>query len=163
MKISNKVKLLIIIVISIIASINAAYLTNLAYSIAMPSYFWAATLDTAKGLGWYVCDINSTFSCSSVFSHSFAWIYWIPFSLIALVVYPIIVIVALLGLFKKIKNHFKIILYMAFWWIIFNWYIIVNEYLIWAYCLLCLICTWIIVVNWILACMWINEKKKQNI
>jgi uncharacterized membrane protein len=83
----------------------------------------------------------------------------IPFSLIALFVYPIIVIVALLWLFNKIKSHYKWILAMAIWWILFNGYIIVNEYIVWVYCILCLICTGIIIVNWGLSVKWLKEKK----
>jgi uncharacterized membrane protein len=42
------------------------------------------------------CDLNSTFSCSSVFKEDFAWIFGLPFSGIALAVYPIIAIIAIL-------------------------------------------------------------------
>lgn len=149
-------KLIIIIVISTIAIINAVYLTNEAFNLQNYinnswSLFWA------KNNVWFLCDLNETFSCSSVFKNDFAWILGIPFSLIALFVYPIIVILAILGLIKKINIHYKIILTLAILWILFNWYIIINEYLIWAYCILCLICTLIIIINWILSCVWIRK------
>lgn len=147
-------KLLFIIIISIVATFNAAYLTYMAYTVTAPAYFWNIVSDV-----WYACDFNATFSCSTVFQNDFAWIFGIPFSLIALFVYPIIIIVALLWLFKQIKNHYKIILAMAIWWVIFNGYIIVNEYLISTYCFLCLICTVIILINWWLSIKWIRESK----
>lgn len=148
-------KLIIIVVISIIAIFNAIYLTYMAYTVTSPSLFWVWWVENVN----YACDFNATFSCSSVFQNDFAWIFWIPFSLIALFVYPLIVIIALLWLFNKIKNHYKIILVMAIWWVFFNWYIIVNEYLISTYCFLCLVCTAIIIVNWWLSIKWIKESK----
>lgn len=151
-------KLLFIIALSIIATFNAVYLTYMAYTVTAPWIVWWWILwwvaDTA-----YVCDFNQTFSCSSVFSNDFAWLFWIPFSLIALFVYPIIIAVAFLWLIKKIKSHYKIILAMAIWWVFFNGYIIVNEYLISTYCFLCLVCTAIIITNWGLSIKWIRDNK----
>lgn len=154
-------KLLFIVIISIVATFNAAYLTYMAYTVTAPTFFWswlASAISTS-----YSCDINSTFSCSTVFSNDFSWIFTLPFSLYALFIYPIIIIVALLWLFRKIYNHYKIILAIAIWWIIFNWYIIVNEYLISAYCILCLICTVIIIINGWISIKWIKEAKNRKI
>jgi uncharacterized membrane protein len=152
-KIMHKKKLLIILVLSIAWIIDAAYLTYIAFlSKAQTKIFWG------EGDLWFACDVNSTFSCSSVFNESFAWILWIPFSGIALAVYPILAIIALLWLKGKIKNHFKILLILAILGLLFNLYVIFNEYLIWAYCLLCLICTWIIITIWTLSYIWMNKK-----
>ena len=83
-------KLIIIIILCIIAIFNAAYLTNLAYSeLAGPSF----------------CDINSTLSCNSVLAHPAAQFFGVPFPVIALVVYPILLIIAVLGYSKTITNH----------------------------------------------------------
>ncbi len=139
-------KLLFIVIISIIATFNAGYLTYMAYTTV-----WVEN-------AIYACDVNEIFSCSSVFNEKFAWIFGVPFSLIALFVYPIIVLVALLWLFKKIKSHYKIILLMSIWWVLFNSYIIYNEVLVATYCLLCLMCTVIIVINWSLSIKWLREK-----
>ncbi|MDD3145460.1 MAG: vitamin K epoxide reductase family protein [Candidatus Gracilibacteria bacterium] len=148
-------KLIIIVVISIIAIFNAIYLTYMAYTVTSPSLFGVGGVENVN----YACDFNATFSCSSVFQNDFAWIFGIPFSLIALFVYPLIVIIALLGLFNKIKNHYKIILVMAIGGVFFNGYIIVNEYLISTYCFLCLVCTAIIIVNGGLSIKGIKESK----
>ena len=152
-------KLITIIIISFIASINAAYLTYNAYILkASQNTFNIWTVSNSDI--WFACDFNSTFSCSSVFSHDFAWIFWIPFSLIALIVYPIIIVIAYLWIKNKIKNVYKVLLLMVIWGILFNWYIIVNEYFVWVYCFLCLICTAIIIAIWGLSISWLKEKTK---
>ena len=137
----QKKKLIMIILLALVGTGNAAYLTYYAYT----------SKATAAVFGWvwisqFACDVNDTFSCSSVFNESFAWILGIPFSAIALVVYPVLAIVALLWLLKKTKNHFHILLTMAIWWLMFNGYVIANEYFASVYCLLCLICTAIIII-----------------
>jgi len=144
--IMHKKKLISIIILALVGTFNAAYLTYYAYlSKTTAKVFWW------WGVGGFACDYNDIFSCSSVFNESFAWIFWIPFSAIALVVYPVLAIVALLGLLGKMKNHFTVLLMMAIWGLIFNGYIIYNEYVAWVYCLLCLMCTGIIIVIWILS------------
>ncbi len=151
-------KLITIIILSFIASINAAYLTYNAYLLrASQNQFnlWNWNTDVVG----FACDINSTFSCSSVFTHDFAWMFGIPFSLIALIVYPIILIIAFLWIKNKINNMYKILLIMVIWWIIFNWYVIINEYFAWVYCFLCLICTAIIIAIWGLSLVWFKTKK----
>jgi uncharacterized membrane protein len=152
----HKIKLLVIGLLWIIWTIDAAYLTNEAYKIkdSLKSFWWFWEEQI-----WMACDINSIFSCSSVFKDDFAWILWLPFSAIALTVYPIIAIVAFLWLKWKIKNHFKILLIMSLWGLLFNSYIIYNEYLIWAYCLLCIICTVIIVTILGLSTLWLKNQK----
>lgn len=154
-KIMWKIKLIIVALLWLAWTIDATYLTNEAYKIK----------DKLQTFGWFgwekiwmACDVNSTFSCSSVFKESFAWILWLPFSEIALLVYPIFILIAILWLKWKIKNPFKILLIIAILWIIFNWYIIINEYLIWSYCLLCLICTTIIMIIWFLSILWLKNK-----
>jgi uncharacterized membrane protein len=152
-------KLITIIILSFIASVNAGYLTYNAYLLkASQNQFQIWEID--KPDLWFACDFNSTFSCSSVFSHDFSWIFGIPFSLIALIVYPIIMIIAYLWIKNKIQNVYKILLAMVAWGILFNWYIIVNEYLVWVYCFLCLICTAIIITIWGLSLFWLKEKQK---
>lgn len=152
---SNK-KLIAIIIMSFIATINAAYLTYNAYILKASQESFDLLGQNLQVIA-FACDFNSTFSCSSVFTHDFAWIFGIPFSLIALIVYPIILLIAFLAIKNKIKNAYKILLTMVIWWIIFNWYIIVNEYFVWVYCFLCLICTLIIIaIGWI-SIAWLKE------
>ena len=146
-------KLITIFILALIGSGNAIYLTIMAYSINK----WTLGFWTVNS---FVCDINSVFSCSSVFSNEFAWIFWIPFSLIATFVYPLIAIIALLWILWKIKNPFKITFIIWILWLLFNSYVIYNEYIIWAYCLLCLICTVIMIVILILSKIWCLEYKK---
>ena len=146
-KIMHKKKLISIIVLALVGTFNAAYLTY---------YAFVAQAAKTQVFGWkaelgFACDFNSTFSCSSVFNESFAWILWVPFSAIALVIYPVLAIVALLGLLGKMKKHFSILLAMAIWGLMFNGYVIYNEYVVWVYCALCLACTWIIIAIWVMS------------
>jgi len=144
---------------SVIASFNAWYLTKNAYLLkSSENKFDINNIAWDQSILWYVCDVNSTFSCSTVFNHDFSWIFWIPFSLLALIVYPAILILAILAIKWKIKNVYKILLYIVAWWILFNGYIIVNEALVWVYCILCLICTLIIIAIWIISIYWLKEK-----
>ena len=119
----------IILFLSVIAEINAIYLTNGAFLIKN------------NEANSFACDINSQLSCTSVFNNDFAWFWWIPFSLIAFFAYWVIIAITILWMKKKIKNHFKILFWFWIFWLIFNWYIIWQEYLANSYCILCLICT----------------------
>jgi uncharacterized membrane protein len=151
----HRIKLIIISLLWLAWSIDAWYLTNEAYKIKEKFHtfwnFWWKEI-------WMACDVNSTFSCSSVFKEDFAWIFWLPFSGIALTVYPIIAIIAVLGFLWIIKKPFFILLIIAILWLIFNLYVILNEYFIWSYCLLCLICTMIIIIILWLSFIWIKSK-----
>jgi len=83
----------LILLLSWIAEYNAIYLTNWAYSVKNDQSNWS------------FCDINETLSCSSVFNHDFSWIFWIPFSALAIVVYLIIIAITIAWMKKKIWNH----------------------------------------------------------
>lgn len=140
-------KLYAIIVLALISMGNAIYLTISAFNYQA----W----DTSK----LACDINDTLSCSSLFSFEFAWIFGIPFPAIAMVVYPIISIIAFLWVVKKCKKSFEIILWLGIWGILFNSYIIYNEFQIWIFCPACLACTASIVTIAILSLIWVKSKK----
>lgn len=144
-------KLISIMVLSAIATYNAVYLTIQGYNIKWQSLSEVAPLP---------CDISSTFSCSSVFTHDFAWIFGIPFPFIAIFVYPIIILVAYLGLIWKIRKHFTILFFMWIGGALFNSYFIYHEILVSTYCLLCLACTVIIVSVAIMGKIWESEIKK---
>lgn len=149
-------KLLTIIGLSIIATFNAIYLTFNAYSVKAVKVFWQADAPST------FCDLSSTFSCSSVFTHDFAWIFGIPFALIAAFVYPTIIAIAIFWFLGKIKSYYKVLFFVALAWILFNSYIIYNEVLVWTYCLLCAACSVIIVTIAILAKVGYCEEKKKK-
>lgn len=129
-------KLLIVMVLCVIAIFNAAYLTHMAYSqLSGPSF----------------CDISNTLSCTSVFNHTASQIFGIPFPVIALVVYPILLLIAFLWYRNIISHHRTWLRWFSFWWMLFNWYIIYQEaFVIKAFCPLCLLCTAIIITIHIL-------------
>jgi uncharacterized membrane protein len=130
-------KMLAVVILCIVAIINAGYLTNMAYSeINGPSF----------------CDISSTLSCSSVFSNTASQIFGIPFPAIALVVYPILLIITLLGYYKKTQNHRLWLKWLSLGGMAFNGYIIFQEtFVIKAFCPLCIVCTAIIIAIHILS------------
>lgn len=139
-------KLLAIMWVSLVGIVNAGYLTY--YALNPQTHIYTFWWQWWRG---FSCDYNDVLSCSGVFNESFAWIYWIPFSLIAVMWYLLLFIVALYALLKIMKNHFTILLRLSVLWIIFNMYIIFNEYLVWVYCILCLICTMSIMIIGILS------------
>lgn len=148
-----KTKLIIIIILSLIAIFNASYLTIGAYDLLEAK-------NNSTGIVPFVCDINSTFSCSSLFNYSFTRIFWVPFPMIALFVYPLIVLIAVLWLIGVIKNHFSILFYLWIGWFLFNSYFIVNEIMVNTYCLLCLMCTFIIITIAVLSKYWEMQNKQ---
>lgn len=133
-------KNIVIILLSIIATINAAYLTGKAYGML--------------GSGSSFCDINNRWSCANVVNHPAAYIAGIPFPAIALVVYPIIILIAIMWLYCKDwgKKNYKILTLLSAGWILFNSYIIYQEtFVINAFCPLCLMCTAIIISIFIIS------------
>ena len=128
-----------IMTLSVIAFGNAVYLTNQAYTLKEKM---------AESIGYYstFCDINSTFSCSNVLLSPRAQFLGLPFPAIAMVVYPIIFLIALLGYAWICQRSFPILAGMAAGWICFNGYFIYQEvFYIGSFCPLCLMCTGIII------------------
>jgi len=140
-------KLYAIIILSLISIANAIYLTIASFK--YKAWVWEALF----------CDINNTLSCTDLFSYDFSWFFGIPFAMIALFVYPIIIIIALAWIFNKIKNVFLILLIMAIWWMLFNSYIIINEFNVWVFCIACLICSISITTIAILSFIGLKDKK----
>ena len=157
---TQKTKLITIAILSIIAFLNAFYL----------SYDWLfpvkELVETSKVFsinnpGSSFCDINETLSCSSVLDSPLAQIFGIPFPVFAMIVYPLILLLALVWLFWKIKNHFKILSYLAWAWILFNGYFIYQEtFNIGAFCPLCMLCSAIIISIFVLSFL---ENKKARV
>ncbi len=130
-------KYLAIVFLSIIAFANAGYLTNQAY-------YLKKTPISERPMSF--CDINQTFSCTTVLDSPYAEVFGLPFPLIALFVYPVIAIIAILGYRSGSTNHFKYLFAMGIGGALFNSFFIYREYMyIGAYCYLCLICSAIIV------------------
>lgn len=129
-----KKKYAFILGLAIIAIVNAAYLSRTAYLLLHG-------VSAKSG-----CDINPTFSCSNVIIHPDTMIAGIPFPYLALVVYPIISLLAIWGLRTKTNKPAKIINWIALAGMCFNAYILTMETLyVHAYCILCLICVAIII------------------
>lgn len=134
-----------IMVLAVIAFGNAVYLTNQAYTLKSK---------LAESVGSYstFCDINSTFSCSNVLLSPRAQVFGLPFPAIAMVVYPIIFLVALLGYMGICRKSFPILAGMAAGGMCFNGYFIFQEaFYIGSFCPLCLMCTAIIITILILS------------
>lgn len=89
-----KKKYILILVLALIALTNAAYLSYTAYHLLHP----VAGLVTRSA-----CDINATFQCTNVIVHPDTMIAGIPFPYLALVVYPIITLLAIWGLVRTSK------------------------------------------------------------
>lgn len=135
-----------IISLAVVAFLNASYLTFQAYS------NWQSA----------VCNLSDTFSCGNVLSHPASWIFWIPFPAIAMIVYPVIIVLSWFSLQKK--NFFLIpfISVISALWILFNSYIIYLEATeIRSYCLLCLICGLIILTIFVLSTALVNSKNSE--
>ncbi len=144
-------KLKVIVVLAILGIMNAFYLSY-------DFIFWVNTM-----VGSWACDINDTMSCSRVLESDLTKFFWIPFPVIALVVYPIILITTLLGLFGKITKHFKILALMWAGWMMFNGYIIYQEtFNIWAFCPVCLMCTAIIITIFTLSIIEVKKECKSK-
>lgn len=128
-----------IMTLAVIAFGNAVYLTNQAYTLQTNMAESAGTYST-------FCDINSTFSCSNVLISPRAQFFGFPFPALAMVVYPIIFLVALFGYLGICRKAFPILAGMAVGGMCFNGYYIYQEAVyIGSYCPLCLVCSAIIV------------------
>lgn len=132
-----KKKYTIILILALVALGNAVYLSAKAYQLLNP----VEGVTVSSG-----CDINATLSCTNVIIHPDTMIAGIPFPYLAVIVYPIIILLTLWGLKVATNKPAKIINWVALGGILFNGYIIFQEvFFIHAYCILCIICTAIIV------------------
>jgi len=142
-------KLITICILSFIAFVNASYLTYNNYKIEQN--IWK--------IGSF-CDINNTLSCSNVLSSPYSKIFWLPFTTYAMIVYPIIFVIAFLGITLVLKKPERFLVALGWGWILFNSYFIYQEFAnIWSYCPLCMLCSAIIVTIFVLALIWMRENK----
>ncbi len=148
---------LIILVLALVGVFNAAYLSIPAYN------YWNG--DSSFVLQSMPCDFSNTFSCTDILKNPRAIIFSIgdfkvAFPMIALVVYPILALLALIGWFVKKTCPAKVLTAMAAGGICFNGYVIYQEYIVGIFCLLCAMCTVIIIIIFILSIMiWKNKPK----
>ncbi len=130
-----KNKYLLIVVLCLVALVNAVYLSYEAYL-----YMYTGVEVSS------VCDLSQSISCSEVLKSPYSRVFGIPFPWIALAVYPILLALAYMGYRTKEISYAKVIQVLAFCGMLFNFFIIYREiFYIYAYCILCLICTLIIV------------------
>lgn len=119
----------------------------------------------AESMGTYssFCDINSTFSCSNVLLSPQAQIFGLPFPAIAIMVYPVIFLVALLGYLGIWRRSFQVLAAMAVGGICFNGYFIYQEaFHIGSFCPLCLMCSGIIITILGISVYGIRKQKVEN-
>ena len=137
-------KLIAIMVLAVIALANAIYLTRAAYEIdSAPK----DQLTMSRP-----CDINNVFSCSKVLSTPYSKVFGLPFPAIAIAVYPIIFLIALLGFIGVIKKPFPVLALLGIGGMCFNGFFISREFLyVGAYCPLCMVCSGIITTIFVLS------------
>lgn len=144
-----KNKFLLIQLLSVLAFINACYLSYKSYFVRFVD---------PNGLTSF-CDISQMFSCTDVLRHPLSQIAGISFPWIAMAVYPVLFIVAFYGYKKMSLSYAKTLAGLSFLGILFNGFIIYREAMfIHSYCLLCLLCTLIIVTIFSLSLSMVYKK-----
>jgi uncharacterized membrane protein len=111
---SSKTRYWIVIVLCVIALINAVYLTYHAYSLSMST-------------GPSRCDVNDRWSCTNVLAAPESKIFGVPFPAIAMVVYPILLAIAGAGLTGRMRHAWKRLAALSAGGMMFNGYIIFVE------------------------------------
>ena len=137
-------KFLIIITLSIIACANAVYLTY-------QSYAYERANELEKNTFSSFCDVNNQLSCTRVLQSPYAKFFGMPFPALAMVVYPVLALVALLGYLGLFQKAYITLFCMSVGGACFNGYYIYQEAVhIGAFCLLCLLCSGIILtIAWL--------------
>ena len=141
---------LIILILALIGVANAAYLSIPAYEY----WFWADKL----ALQMMPCDLSDTLSCSGILQNPRSLIFGIPFPMIALVVYPILSVIALMGWLRRRTLEAKILTGLSAGGICFNSYVIYQESIVGVFCPLCAMCSVIIVTIFVLSIMIWKQK-----
>jgi len=84
-------KLWVILILCVVAFANAFYLTSKAYELKNQQQEQGVKFDS-------FCDFNKSFACSPVLLSPYAQFFGVPFPAVAMVVYPILALIAILGL-----------------------------------------------------------------
>jgi len=142
----------IIITLTIIAIVNAAYLSYKSY---VYHFVDSDKLST-------VCDFSRWSSCTDVLRNPLSLTFGIPFPWIALLIYPVLLGLAWYGHKRDTFSPARIIAILSGFGVCFNGFIIYREIrFIHAYCILCLICTAIIISIFILSLQLVREGKDE--
>lgn len=145
-------KLLAMAILSVLAFLNAAYLTSQYYA-------WEAADQASRASFSSFCDLNDTLSCTNVLASPYAKVFGVPFPAIALAVYPVLFLIALLGYYGICRKSFQILAVLSAMGMCFNGFFIYREWaFIGSFCALCLLCSGIIVTIHILSWFGIKEK-----
>ena len=138
-------KLWVILILCIVAFANAVYLTNKAYELQGQKQEQGVKFDS-------FCDFNKSLACSPVLVSPYAKFFGLPFPAVAMVVYPILAIIAILGLTGTFSRAFPTLTILSALGASFNGYYIYQEAVnIGAFCPLCLFCTAIILTVFLLS------------
>ncbi len=145
-------KYLVIMVLAAVAIVNAGYLSFKAYG-----YHFAGRPELSAA-----CDAFGAGSCSDVLRHPLSLVFGIPFPFIALMVYPILFLIAWHGYRRSTIAPAKALAALSGMGMGFNGFIIYREiFFIHQYCLLCLFCTLIIISIFILS-LWLIQMDKSD-
>lgn len=148
-----KKKYIVIVILSVIALFNATYLSQKAYY---------QQFDHMMS-GNSVCDISSTMSCSLVLQSPYSKVFGVPFPYIALFVYPIILIIALMGAKRGTTSNAKFLSVISLMGMLFNFFVMYCEIVyVKAFCPLCSVCTLIIITIFILSVSILKKSTVQN-
>lgn len=140
-----------IIIVSVVAFINALYLSMQAYA------YRIAAQD-----GSSFCDFSSGVSCSAVLQSPYSHVFGIPFPWIALGVYPVLFAIALIGLRRMSVGPARALAVLSFLGMMFNFFIMYRELMfIHAFCVLCFLCT-LIIISIFVASRGIISRKEQT-
>jgi uncharacterized membrane protein len=135
-------KYLYIIALSVVAFVDAAYLS---YKACMIRFFETPNVSS-------FCDVANNVSCTEVLRSPYSQIFGVSFPWVALLVYPIIFALAVYGYRKKNLFQAKVIQVLSFLGMLFNFYILYLEtFYIFSFCILCLLCTAIITTIFVLS------------
>jgi uncharacterized membrane protein len=123
-----------VVVLSLLGTLNALYLTL---------HFVQNTWGTAVKS---FCDLSEQASCSAVIVSPFALFLGVPVCTVALMVYPVLVVLGVMALRKpRTRDLFFVASVLAGMGLMLNSVYVYNEFAhIHAYCPLCIVCTFLI-------------------
>lgn len=146
-------KYLVIMVLAAVAILNAGYLSFKAYG-----YHFAGNPELSTA-----CDAFGAGSCSDVLRDPLSLVFGIPFPFIALVVYPILFLIAWYGYRNASLAPAKVLAVLSAMGMGFNGFIIYREtFFIHTYCPLCLLCTAIIISIFVLSLVLVRSDEEKN-
>lgn len=146
-------KLWVILILCAVAFVNAGYLVSKAYELKNQTQ--TAQFDS-------FCDFNKSFACSPVLLSPYAQFFGYPFPVVAFIVYPILALIAILGITNKLKKAYPTLAVMSIMGASLNGYYIYQEVVnIGSLCPLCLLCTGIIITIFILSIIGARESCKK--